>query len=276
MINKKKKQFFYYVLALGFLMLIAGAITYPYKANSKSQDKKSQTEDSRGERKKETKLIRLVSPVGVARFIRIETLDRKFREEGEYTINLELKDNEETKEYLEKITNIIEDFKKREEYKEKRQFKHARLPWQKVRVNNSEGDATRDPGLTPDEVYMVKYRETGSFKSKGKTIKTKVSKFDQDGGIFTGIIPPNSLVKVSADIVPFNNYYGVGATLRLKAVQVIELNNDNKNLIAEDFGFISEKWSESSEIPTDPLPSIEEQETTTPDPSAIEIEITTE
>jgi hypothetical protein len=276
MINKKKKQFFYYVLALGFLMLIAGAITYPYKANNKSQDKESQTGDSTGERKKETKLIRLASPVGVARFIRIETLDRKFREEGEYTINLELKDNEETKKYLEKITNIIEDFKKREEFKEKRQFEDARLPWRKVRVNNSEGEASRDPGLTPDEVYMVKYRETGSFKSKGKTIKTKVSKFDQDGGIFSGVIPPNSLVKVSADIVPFNNYYGVGATLRLKAVQVIELNNDNKNLIAEDFGFISEKWSESSEIPTEPLPSDEEQETATPDPSEIEIEITTE
>lgn len=233
--KKKYKNPLYFLIAAGILMLLGGLLTYPTKPPS-SNNKQVSTNKQR--------LERVVSPPGLARFIRIESVDKKFREEGEFTISLELPNTEAVKTYLSKISLAIDNFKLTEEKKMGRELKMAKLPWRVIPVNNTDGKPERLTGETAhnDEIYLVKYREFGSFKDKGKQINTQIIQFGLDGKPYKGAITPNSKIKVSADIILFNNIYGVGASLRLKAVQLVELSDKGTQLIPEDFGFISETW----------------------------------
>jgi hypothetical protein len=234
------KKPLYYAIGLGVLLLLAGVVTYPLKTAVQSEKTVN---------KPKQKLERIVSPAGIGRFIRIDSLDKKYREEGEYTISLELPNTEETQEYLNKISGIIENFKKSEEQRLGRELRMAKLPWRVIPVNKEEEETERLTGekLSNDEVFLLKYRELGSFRHKGEKIYTKIFRFDSNNKPYKGPIPPDSLIKVSADVIPFNNVYGVGATLRLKAVQLLELGASQDKLIPESFGFISEKWSETEE-----------------------------
>jgi hypothetical protein len=239
-INKKT---LYYIMAMGVLLLLAALVTSIPKNIGKDTIKTDQNnpENQSGYAPKPK---RIVSPIGIARFIRIESLDDKYRKEGEYTLLLELNNDEESKKYLEEISSEIETFKLSEEKRLGRELRSAKLPWRIVGVENLDGEQKRQDDTTTlnDEVYLVKYREQGSFIHKGKKIYTTVHKFDDKGMPLSAKISPNSQVKVSADVILYNNVYGVGASLRLKAVQLIEQGEEPKETIPEDFGFIEENW----------------------------------
>lgn len=256
--NKFKKPL-YYIIGLGVLLLISGLVTYPLQLRDKEKSPKSGSFSAPQKR--------VVSPTGIARFIRIDNLDKKYREEGEYTLSLELTNNEEAKNYLSEITQAIDNFKVVEEKRLGRELKRARLPWRVIPINKTLDGTNRltDQETKNDEVYLVKYRELGSFNYKGKKIDTQILKFGSNGKPFKSAITPDSQVKVSSDIILFNNVYGVGASLRLKAVQVLKLSEKNPQLIPEEFGFVSESWeatteeNKAKESPTEPLASSTEQ-----------------
>jgi hypothetical protein len=246
----KSQKTILFIGVLGILSLIGGVIT---SLSPKLEEKKERTQEQKIERE----LTRIVSPVGIARFIRIDNLDKKFRSEGEYTLSLELPNTDETKKYLEQIGRAIEEFKLSEQKRLGRELRSAKLPWRIIQVDNSQGNAQRttEGGINKDEIYLIKYRELGSFRHKGKRIDTKIHTFDQQGKELQLKITPNSKVKVSADVILFNNVYGVGASLRLKAVQLIELSKEAPSLIPEEFGFVSESWGQNEPLPKEAEPT---------------------
>jgi hypothetical protein len=238
-----KKKSLYYIMGMGALLVIAALVTN-FPKESKQSTPKVDQEGLQNPSDYAPKPKRIVSPIGIARFIRIESLDNKYKKEGEYTLMLELENNKESKDYLEEISSELASFKTSEEKRLGRELRSAKLPWRIVGIENLNGQKNRQDDTTTlnDEIYLVKYREQGSFIYKGKKVYTSVYKFDDKGTPLTPKISPNSRVKVSADVILYNNVYGVGASLRLKAVQLIEQGEEPKETIPEDFGFIEENW----------------------------------
>ncbi len=268
--------------------------------------------DQREENKDKIKIKRLISPEGTATLVRIKTLDKAFKEEGEYKVVLHCKPSTETKEYMDAIEKEILEYKEKKEKELGEELPLAGFPWEIIKKSQEEQiakiddffpkeetnqkkeeikqdsttdhkpsemgiaqkeekvtptgtleeikevEATPSPIQTPkkdtepttkidDQVIEFKFRETGSFKSKGKVVRTRIMVFDKEGKEIKGIVPSGSKMKVAADIVPYYNpERGIGVTLRLKAIQVSDLAETTRTSIAEEFGFSVEQWGENT------------------------------
>ena len=176
--------------------------------------------------KPKTKLVSIVSPKGLASYPFINKPSFKFKEEGEYSVKLVLNKEEGTK-FADQVKTIL-----RSAYKDqcallkKDKLKMAEFPWKEDGENM---------------VFAFKARATYTTK-EGVVYESKVALFDTKGNPVTELVGSNSVLRCACDVYPwYVPSMGMGVSLKLKAVQVVELVSPSRNISAESFGFTAEE-----------------------------------
>lgn len=181
---------------------------------------------------------KVTSPLGVAGYTYLTVPDTKFKEEGEYRIQLTLK----AQDYHGKLADLLE-----------------------AEIQKSVAEAKADPKNKGKKIreadLPIKELENGDFqlniKCKAKVIGRKDGKvydmkpvlFDAKGGRITGDpkVGSGSKVKVNFEIRPYYTaLVGAGISLSLKAVQIIQLESYGGGGSASQFGFDEEEGYEAA------------------------------
>jgi len=180
----------------------------------------------------------------------------------------------DAQELMDKLNEIVEPFyeetKASLKTKKKREALKMSVPfWE-------EEDEEGEP--TGNVIFRFKSKAVGKNNKTGETWKNQVALFDGKGKPTKVKVGGGSTIKVAAEVVPFHmaSNDAAGVTLRLKAVQVIELSEfgsrsaDSYGFGAEDGGFEDDGSYEDAEFDTqhpdtegtdaDPDPEDEEKE----------------
>lgn len=187
------------------------------------------------------KAERFVSPKGIASYPYLTKPDTKFNTEGEYKVSLLVSGGDASK----AIDFLTEQHKaavsKAKKENAGKRVKESELPF----IENDDGTVTFK--------FKMKAKVT---PKKGDTFEQKPALFDAKGKPLTGEtkIGGGSVVKVCYEVVPYYTAIaGAGVSLRLKAVQIIELKEYSGGGNAESYGFGEEEGFEASEEDTQPF-----------------------
>lgn len=168
-------------------------------------------------------IVRITSPAGIAVYPKLEKPDTKFDANGVYSVDLDL-DKAAAEELIVKLTKVADaDYANECKAKGKKSLKRADMPWKE----------------TEDGKIRFKFKLKAKGGSGEKQWDQKPALFDAKGNPVANInVGSGSTVKVAFDAAPyFTAMVGHGISLRLRAVQVIEL----REYIAGDnfdaFGF---------------------------------------
>lgn len=168
-------------------------------------------------------IVRITTPAGIAVYPKIEKPDTKFNADGVYSIDLDL-DSKDAGELTTKLTQIADAAYAAEcKAKGKKALKRSDMPWKE----------------TEDGKIRFKFKLKAKGGSGEKQWDQKPAIFDAKGNPIKDVnVGSGSTVKVAFEAVPyFTAMVGHGISLRLRAVQVIEL----RQYIAGDnfdaFGF---------------------------------------
>lgn len=174
-------------------------------------------------------LPRGVSPIGVAVWPKLNEPDTKFKEEGEFSVKLQL-----TGEDAESLKTSIRAFATMSyavecEDKGKKKLKKADLPF-KAAVD-------QDGGEIPDTfTFNFKRKASGTTKA-GKAWQATVTLYDSMKKKVSAEVWGGSKLRVAYTLVPwYNPTLGFGIKLELGAVQVIDLVTRGERS-ADDYGF---------------------------------------
>jgi len=177
----------------------------------------------------------IVTPRGRAIYPHLNTPDTKFKAEGEYHVKLAVPTT-----LAEEVTAKIDAAHKDavaqalKENPKLKKVKEANLPYKLSEENDDE------------TIFSIKMK--ASFKDKqDKVVTMKPALFDSKGKVLEGDlkIGGGSVLRVSFEPVPFYTAtVGAGVTLRMKAVQVIELKTYGGS--ADSFGFETEDGFEAT------------------------------
>jgi len=195
---------------------------------------------------------KMTSPRGVAVWPKLNEADKTFEPKGVFSTGLRLS-AEDAAPMLDELTKMLEEFYAEQVKKEKKKLKRADLPWKSV---------VDDNGKETGEVE-IRFKLTAKIDTDdGKSIEQRPVLFDAKMRPMNDRIGGGSVIRVGFDpncwLVPA---LGVGISLRLKAVQVIELKQFAPRT-AKDFGFSSEEGFETAftddDNPTDGAPGGEQ------------------
>lgn len=156
------------------------------------------------------KLI-LTTPTGTAVYPWLNTADTEFDAGGVYHTKFKL-EGADALELVSKLTAMRDVAKSEAEGKSKTgRVKLASLPWE---INEDDGSVT----------FKFKMKASGKNGQTGEEFTQKPRLYDVDKNDFAGIVTNGSQIRVAFEPVPFANAsLGVGVTLRLKAVQVVQV-----------------------------------------------------
>jgi hypothetical protein len=159
-----------------------------------------------------TKNTRITSTAGVAQYSYLSEPDTKWNDEGVYTITLRLPKDGEGATLKKSLDKILSDQVKEVTATNGKKPKILGLP---VR------EGVADDG---SEVLDFKFKMKPSFKSKtGERIEQRPKVFDSGLKPMTEQVGRGSTVKVNYMPAGYSTSLGTGVTLRLYAVQVIDL-----------------------------------------------------
>lgn len=168
-------------------------------------------------------IVRITTPSGIAVYPKIEKPDTKFDANGIYSIDLDL-DSKDAAELTTKLTQIADAAYAAEcKAKGKKALKRSDMPWKE----------------TEDGKVRFKFKLKAKGGSGEKQWDQKPAIFDAKGNPIKDVnVGSGSTVKVAFEAVPyFTAMVGHGISLRLRAVQILEL----RQYIAGDnfdaFGF---------------------------------------
>lgn len=191
----------------------------------------------------------IVTPKGTARWPKLTTPDTKFNADGVYTVGLIL-EGADADGLIKTITAVRDEGYKEMCIKEKKKsLKMFDLPFKAE--TDSEGNET---GRT---VFTFKLKAKGKTKDGG-TYDRKVAVFDSKGKPTTAEVWGGSDIKVAFEPrVWFAAVHGVGLSLQLKAVQVINLvtkgQGDSKSYgFSEEDGYVAEAETPAAAEPPAP------------------------
>lgn len=190
---------------------------------------------------------RYVTDVGVAIYPYLTAPDTKFNADGEYKVKLRLNPD-----------SMIRDVQGREIADVQTFLDDMMLKaLEKAKAENKgrikEGDP---PYIIDDETgdLLVNFKLKAVVRTKeGSTFSQKPALFDAKGKPITPeSIWGGSKIKVSFEVVPYyTKIAGAGVTLRLRAVQVLELVTGGSGGSAESFGFGEEEGYEADDEAAD-------------------------
>lgn len=181
------------------------------------------------------KAERFVSSKGIASYPHLTKPDTKFNPDGEYKVSLIVAGDAASKaiDFLnEQHEAAVAKAKKENAGK---RVKESELPF----IENDDGTVTFK--------FKMKAKVT---PRKGYPFEQKPALFDAKGKPLTGDpkIGGGSVLKVCYEVVPYYTAIaGAGVSLRLKAVQIIELKEYSDGGNAESYGFGEEEGFEASE-----------------------------
>tara|TARA_R100001460_G_scaffold2262_7_gene7497 strand:+ start:2992 stop:3597 length:606 start_codon:yes stop_codon:yes gene_type:complete len=156
--------------------------------------------------------VRFTTPVGTALWPHLNEPDTKFDKDGSYSVKLIL-NKEDTQNIKTKLSAVLEEFVSSGESKSN---KKAPMPIKE--------DTDKDGKPTGD--YQIKFKLRAVGQSRGERWEQRPALFDSQGQPCSDLIGNGSKIKVGAEVVPYSTAMaGTGVTLRLKAVQVIELSS---------------------------------------------------
>ena len=187
------------------------------------------------------KVERFVSPKGVASYPYLTNPDTKFNPDGDYKVSLIVAGDAASKAIaflLEQHESAVAKAKKENAGK---RVKESELPF----IENADGTVTFK--------FKLKAKVT---PKKGDPFEQKPALFDAKGKPLTGApnVGGGSVIKVSYEVVPYYTAIaGAGVSLRMKAVQIIELKEYSSGGNAESYGFGEEEGFEASEDDTPPF-----------------------
>ena len=190
---------------------------------------------------------RYVTDVGVAIYPYLTAPDTKFNADGEYKVKLRLNPD-----------SMIRDVQGREIADVQTFLDDMMLKaLEKAKAENKgrikEGDP---PYIIDDETgdLLVNFKLKAVVRTKeGSTFSQKPALFDAKGKPITPeSIWGGSKIKVSFEVVPYyTKIAGAGVTLRLRAVQVLELVTGGSGGSAESYGFGEEEGYEADDEAAD-------------------------
>lgn len=194
------------------------------------------------------KLSTLTTPAGIAVYPWLVEPDTKFNADGEYRTKLRLPKSE-VGEIINKIDaaaaealatakeDICKKAKNKKEEKEKlAKCVPADLPYKDV--IDDDGNETGEVELNFKMKAKVKTKSGKIFEQRPQLFDAKGKPIKEDITIYSG-----STIKVAFQIVPFfTPLVGAGVSLRLRAVQIIDLVSGGGN--AESYGFGEEEGYE--------------------------------
>lgn len=186
---------------------------------------------------------RYVTDVGVAIYPHLTKPDTKFNADGEYKVKLRLNPD-----------SMIRDVQGREVSDVQTFLDDMMLKAvEKARQENKGRIKEGDPPYTIDDEtgdLLVNFKLKAVVRTKeGSTFSQKPALFDAKGKPITPeSIWGGSKIKVSFEVVPYyTKIAGAGVTLRLRAVQVLELVTGGSGGSAESFGFGEEEGYEADD-----------------------------
>lgn len=188
------------------------------------------------------KVERFVSPKGTASYPYLTNPDTKFNPDGEYKVSLIVAGDDARKAIdllTEKHRAAVAQVKKENAGK---RVKEGELPF----IANDDGTVT------------LKFKMKAKVTPKnGAPFEQQPALFDAKGKPLTGEtkVGGGSTIKVSYEVVPYYTAIaGAGVSLRLKAVQIIELKEySGGGGNAESYGFGEEEGFEAGEDDTPPF-----------------------
>lgn len=188
---------------------------------------------------KKTKAVRYVTPKGTAQYPYLTKPDTKFNPDGEYKISLELDaaDAQEITSFLDE--QLAQSIAKAKEDNKGKKIKEGDAPYS---VDENTGKVT------------VRFKLKAKVTPKnGDPFEQKVALFDAKGMPIgsSATVGGGSKVKVAYEIIPYYTAIaGAGISLRLRAVQVIDLVEYSSGG-AGAFGFGEEDGYEAATTATD-------------------------
>ena len=196
-------------------------------------------------KEKKKKYVQMTSPAGVAVYPWLNKPDTKFNAAGIYSVTLKL-EGAEADTLIEALAPLYQaalDAAKEESGKKK--IKEAGVPWKL---------AEDEEGNELDGVYLF------NFKMKAQLTDKAGSVIDMRPALFDAARKPlpaktavwgGSKIKVAFELVPFFvAAVGAGISLRMKAVQVLELVSGGQR-DAESYGFDEEDGYVAEDVAAD-------------------------
>ena len=180
---------------------------------------------------------RFITPAGIAQYPYLTKPDTKFNPDGEYKISLEIPAMEASN-----ITAFLDGQHEASVAKAKKDNAGKKI---------KEGDV---PYSINEETGAV----TVKFKLKAKVTPKIGDPFEQKPAIFDAKGKPvvdakvggGSKVKVAYELIPYYTAIaGAGISLRMKAVQIIDLKEFSGGAGADAYGFGEEDGYEAEEVP---------------------------
>ena len=168
-------------------------------------------------------IVRLTSPSGIAVYPKLEKPDTKFDVNGVYSVDLDLTP-EDAAPLLAQMEKIADRAYEAEcKAKGGKKLKRADMPWKD----------------TEDGKVRVKFKLKAVGGSGDKTWTQKPALFDAKGQPISDVgVGSGSTVKVAFEVFPYYTaMVGHGLSLRLKAVQVLELKQYIPGDRFDAFGF---------------------------------------
>lgn len=182
----------------------------------------------------DNRILKLVSPKGVASYPKLNEPDTKFKPDGEYSVSL-ICDPNEAKSFTESVKACVKEYYTEQcRLLKKKELKVAELPIKE--------DADKEGNKTGK--VRIKFALSAKVKSKksGKEWEQRPALFDTKGKVIHERVGGGSVIKVACEVFPwYTPALGVGASLRCKAVQVIDLKSPSGVANAEAFGFTAEE-----------------------------------
>ena len=178
---------------------------------------------------------RYVTPAGIAQYPYLSKPDTKFNPDGEYKLKLEIPGDQ-----AQDIVTFLDEQHEAAQAKAKKEN-----PGKKIKPGNSPYEIDEDSG-----------KVVVNFKLKAKVTPKNGDPFEQRPAIFDAKGKPlqdvnvggGSKVKVAYEVVPYYTAIaGAGVTLRMKAVQVIDLKEFSGGAGADAFGFGEEDGYEAED-----------------------------
>tara|TARA_R100001594_G_scaffold101815_2_gene136393 strand:+ start:482 stop:1087 length:606 start_codon:yes stop_codon:yes gene_type:complete len=161
------------------------------------------------------KSLKMTTPKGTAVWPWLTEPNRKFDQAGVYSVNLKMS-SEDAEEFVKTITRVRDEFHEEETKTQKKKIKKADLPL--VEVVDDQGNETGEVEL--------KLKMNASYEHDGKTITQRPTLIDTKQNPITEDVRVGSgtTMRCGVEVRPwYVPSQGVGVSLRLKVVQIIEL-----------------------------------------------------
>ena len=191
--------------------------------------------------KKET----FTSPAGKALYPKLQEADTKFKKEGEFSVKLLLSEADAA--FIRSQCEEAQEAAFQEEFEKQCAAKPKMKP-EKIAEGIKRADLPVKPYEDPetgDETgeWQVTFKTKASgTNKKGEPWERKVPLFDAKAQAITGKLPQiwsGSIMKVSYSVDPFCTAIGAGCTLRILAVQILQLKTGGAR-DAGEYGFGAE------------------------------------